>query len=354
MINMINEFKKFLPRIRKNVFLKEYTTFKVGGPAKYFLTIKNIQELKIALEFAQRKGLPVFVIGEGSNILVADEGLDGLVLKIEMKGLIWQEKGLDRVELEVMAGENWDKIVEKTVAENLYGLENLSGIPGSAGAAPIQNIGAYGQEIKNVILWVEVLDTQTLKRQRLSAKECEFSYRESIFKKESGKSFIVTKICLSLSRMGQAITEYPDVSNYIIQNNIKKINPKVMRQIILKIRQSKFPNLSEIGTAGSFFKNPIIPVDHFKLLKEKFPQMPYYLVNEKEIKIPTAWILDKVCNLKGFCKKDAGLYEKQPLVLVNYGKAKAKEIYELAQWVKTLVKEKTGIELEEEVRLLGF
>ncbi len=350
---MVKRLRSF-PGLKSGVSLKNYTTFKLGGQAMYFWAVKSAHELKTAINFAKSQGLPFFVMGEGSNILVSDEDLPALVLKMEIKGIDWQEQNKDKVELLVSAGENWDKIVKETVEKNLYGLENLSGIPGSAGAAPIQNIGAYGQEVKNVISWVEVLDTKTLKTHRLSVKECEFSYRDSVFKKEGGKHFIVTKVALSLDKKGQPITEYKDVANYISENSIKELKPKAMRQIILKIRQGKFPNLSQVGTAGSFFKNPIIPVEHFNQLKEKFLEVPNFPVDERRIKIPAAWILDKVCGLKGFRKGDAGLYEKQPLVIVNHGQATAKEIYELAQWIKTLVKDKTGIDLEEEVRLVGF
>jgi len=273
---------------------------------------------------------------------------------MEIKGINWKALGADRVELWVSAGESWDKIVKESVNNNLYGLENLSGIPGSAGAAPVQNIGAYGQELKNVISWVEVFDAKTLKIQRLFPNECRFSYRDSIFKKTQGKYFIITKIALSLSKKGEPITEYKDIAEYIQQNLIKNIGPKQMRQIVLNIRRRKFPNLSEAGTAGSFFKNPVISVKCFNRLKEEFSPVPNYPADGKKIKIPAAWILDKVCGLKGFRQGDVGLYEKQPLVMVNYGKATAKEIYNLAQRVKAIVKDKTGIELEEEVRLIGF
>jgi UDP-N-acetylmuramate dehydrogenase len=350
--------------------LAPYTTFKIGGPARFFCAVTNEAELIQALTFAREKKLAVFVLGGGSNILISDAGFDGLVIKIELIGLELAEIGnndasnaeknvdtsatldgnLDakKVILSVGAGENWDATVAYAVEQGLYGLENLSAIPGSVGATPVQNIGAYGAEVSSVIGSVSALDTQAMEVVRLSNAECDFSYRNSIFKKERGR-YVILRVYFKLARNGKVNTEYKDVQDYFAK--IGKTNPTLaeVRAAVTEIRRNKLPDLKEWGTAGSFFKNPIISAEKFAELKVRYVEIPGFPESDGRVKVSLGWILDKVCNAKGLCIENACVYEKQALVLVGKPGVTAEEINVLAEQLVKQVKEKTGIEIEREV-----
>ena len=281
--------------------------------------------------------------------MINDEGYKGLVIKIDIKGVTG---------LKVGAGENWDDFVSQCVKNGLYGIENLSGIPGTVGASLVQNIGAYGVEVKDVIESVEVFDTETLTTKILSNKDCNFGYRDSIFKKPKGKKYIITYVTFKLKKEGKLNIEYKDVKNYFIEKGIIPTLQEV-RKTILEIRKGKFPDLSKYGTAGSFFKNPIIKKEQYEKLLKEYPSIPHYEIytasggiDELNMKIPLAWILDNVCNIKGIRKGNVGVYEKQPLVLVNWGGATAQEVKKYAEEITILVKQKTGIDIEPEVQYI--
>lgn len=332
--------------IEHNVSLKDLTTLKVGGKALFLIRIKNKEDILLAYNFAQEKKLPVFILGGGSNILVSDEGFSGVVLKIETKGIDIKEDG-DNVLVSAEAGENWDNFVAKMVDKKIWGLENLSGIPGTVGASVVQNIGAYGREVKDLVSFVEIFDPELLTFKIIKNKDCDFSYRDSLFKKPKNKNLLVTKVFFKLSKIPSPNLTYKDLSNLFA--NKKILHPLEIREAVIRIRANKFPDLSVFGTAGSFFKNIIVEKEILKKLAEKHPEVVSFPLNNEKSKISSAWILDKICNIKGIQKGKVGLFEKQPIVLVNFGGATTKEIKIFAEEIKTLVKNKTGLTLEEEV-----
>lgn len=333
--------------VQRNVPLKKFTTLKVGGPADYFFSIEKESDLENAFVFIKENNLPFLVIGGGSNMLVGDEGFSGAVLLMNMKGVEFKEDG-EKMFVTALAGEDWDNFVDVVVKRGLYGLENLSSIPGTVGAAPIQNIGAYGVEVSECIDSVSVFDTEKCTQKIFSNKECDFSYRNSLFKSSIGKKFIVTSVSFLLSKDGKLNTDYKDVNEYFA---LTKEIPTLasVRLAITNIRAKKMPDWKKVGTAGSFFKNPIVDKEVFKELRQKWPLIPGFEQKDGNFKIQIAWVLDNILHLKGYREGNVGLHEKQPLVLVNYGNANAKEIFSFAEKISDLVKKEIGIVLEKEV-----
>ncbi len=334
-------------KIINNYSLKELTTFKIGGPAKYFCIAKSEDEIIEAIGFSKKNKIPFFVLGGGSNILVDDKGFDGLVIKIELMGIKYEEKD-NFVKATVGAGENWDNFVADTVERGYCGLENLSMIPGTVGASPVQNIGAYGSEVKDTIESVYVLDVKKDEYITFTNSQCDFSYRDSIFKQEKNR-YIVLSVIFNLSKKLKLNLEYKDLKEYFSRRNLSSPTLKQVRNAVINIRTEKLPNLQEYGTAGSFFKNAIVSLAKAKELVEKYPEIILHPVNDKKVKVPLAWILDNICEFKGKRKGNVGVYKNQALVLVNYGNATAEEITNLAQEMVDSVYEKTGIEIFPEV-----
>jgi UDP-N-acetylmuramate dehydrogenase len=337
-------------KILENISLAEYTTLRIGGRALFFVAVQNKVELQAALDFAREQKVPFFILGGGSNILVSDEGFEGLVIRLEMKGVSYEEKG-DEVLVTAMAGEVWDEIVAKTVDDGLWGLENLSLVPGTVGAAPVQNIGAYGTEVMQVIESVTAIDSITGEERNFTNAECRFSYRDSIFKTDAGKKYVITSVIFKLSKNPKPNLSYKELRECFGAHT----NPSLLeiRNAVISIRRSKFPDLAKFGTAGSFWKNPIIEKPLFDVLKKQFPLIPWFPVDGDRFKIPLAWVLDNVLGLKGFSMENAGLYEKQPLVLVASRGCTEKEVKALAKHVFKAVFGATGIEIEPEVQFIG-
>lgn len=333
--------------IQKNIQLKDFTTFRIGGPARFFCLVTNEDELIEAISFSMKNKIPFFILGGGSNILVSDEGFQGLVIKMEMKGITYSENG-DIVSIKAFAGENWDKFVEETVSRGLYGLENLSLIPGTVGATPVQNIGAYGSEVKDTIESVHVLDVLKDEYKDLSNSECKFSYRNSLFK-EDPRRYVVLSVTFNLNKKGKLNMGYKDVQEHFTFKKIKEPTLKQMREAIIEIRRRKLPDVKDYGTAGSFFKNVIVSTTKAQELISKYPEMIVHPVNDKKVKIPIAWVLDNLCGFRGVKKGNVGTYKNQALVIINTGNATAAEIIALAQKMVDGVYEKTGIEIEPEV-----
>jgi UDP-N-acetylmuramate dehydrogenase len=338
----------FMLSYKTNVPLAPLTTMHVGGPARYFTCVRTLSELKEAFLFSQKHNLSVFILGGGSNILVGDGGYDGVVVKIELSGVEFFEKENGFIEVVVGAGECWDDFVNETVRRGFYGLENLSGIPGTVGAAPIQNIGAYGVEVKNSILWVEVFDPKDAESKVIQNNECDFAYRDSFFKTSKGKHLVVTKVCFCLERDGILNTAYKDIQGYFQRGGGGRPTLRSIRKAILSIRSKKFPNIQKVGTAGSFFKNPIVSEEKACVLSEQFPDMPQFPVS-LGVKIPIAWILDHALSWKGKREGAIGVYPNHSLVLVNYGGGTVADIESFARKIQTDVKEKVGIDIEREV-----
>lgn len=351
--------------IQEKISLAQYTTFKIGGPAKFFCVVTNENELIDAVKYASVNKLRIFVIGGGSNILISDNGFDGLVIKMEIKGIEFTDLNSKQNEIEhadklensinknnvivrVGAGENWDDFVELAVSKGLYGIENLSSIPGTVGASAVQNIGAYGTEVSNVIKNVRALDTESLEFVLLSKAECEFSYRESIFKQKKGR-YIILKIDFELTRNGEINLEYEEIKDYFISKNISNTSLQNMRDAIVDIRQDKLPDWKKWGTAGSFFKNPIISLEKYESLKRVYPELPGYEESDGRIKVSLGWILDKICDARGFFMGNVGTYDRQALVVVTKPGATATEVVMFSNELMSRVQDKTGIKIEGEV-----
>ena len=338
-------------KAKRNIILASLTTLRAGGPARYFFSIKNMEDLKESVVFACEHGLPIFVLGGGSNVLISDKGFDGVVIKMEIDGIEFKNIENKKVRVIASAGVNWDTLVEKTVNKNLYGLENLSLIPGTVGAAPVQNIGAYGVEVKDTIEWVEVFDTETRGIKKLTNIDCIFGYRDSLFKKESGRRFIIIRVAFVLKLNGVINTSYKDLSEYF--NSNEKPTIKEARKAIIKIRTRKLPDIKNVGTAGSFFKNPIINTEDVARIKNSYPLAPIYMSSKGKAKLSVAWLIDEVGKWKLVREKNIESYGKQPLVLVNHGENNAQELFNFAQKIKKDIKQKININLDFEVEVVG-
>jgi UDP-N-acetylmuramate dehydrogenase len=331
--------------IKKSVNLSEYSTFKIGGTARFFCDVSSEAELKESLNFSEKENLKYFILGNGSNLLISDSGFDGLVIKINIKGIKVESENSDEATVSAGAGEDWDDFVKFVIDKNLFGAENLSGIPGTVGASAVQNIGAYGVEARDIIAYVKGIDTKTGKNFLLENKDCCFGYRDSIFKKN--KSLIITEVYFSLKKKFIPKIEYPDLKKSL--KDEKMLTAKTISETIIKIRAEKLPDLQKYGTAGSYFKNPIITEQKYSEIAKKYPDLPKFPAEIGFVKIPLGFVLDKICGLKGFRQGNTGFYEKQALVLVNFGGAKSTDIISLENLAKKLVKEKLGIDIEAEV-----
>lgn len=334
-------------KIKENVSLKPYNTFGIDVNARFFCSVESEDEL-IAL--LKQNKLPVFVISGGSNMLLT-KNIDALVIHINIKG-VKVEKSEYSALVTAKAGENWHNFVQYCIGENLGGLENLSLIPGCVGSAPIQNIGAYGVELKDRFLRCKALNKETLQFETFNNEECKFGYRDSVFKNELKDKYIITEVTFRVSNQYHKLnTGYGAITNQLEKNEIEKPNIKNVADAVITIRQSKLPNPKVLGNSGSFFKNPVVLKQTYVQLKEKFEELPHYPVNEEYVKIPAGWLIDKA-GLKGFALNNAAVHDKQALVLINKtGNATGNEILELAKCVQQKVNDKYGIYLEPEVNV---
>ena len=323
------------------------TTFRIGGPAHFFVAVHTLEELKEALAFASERSVPILFLGGGSNILIADEGFEGLVIKIELRGIELHKEETGSL-LIASAGESWDGVVAYSVSEHLWGLENLSGIPGTVGAAPVQNIGAYGSEVKDTIRWVEALDVRTGEIKRFDTVACQFAYRSSFFKRDLGR-WCVIRVAFGLVTHGTPNVQYRDLAEAFNDRPMPTLAD--IRRVVLAIRARKFPDLTKEGTAGSFFLNPVVPVARANQLKSQFPALPQYAA-DGGIKISLAWLLDAALGLKGFSVGGARLFEKQPLVVVAAPGSSSREVESLSREVIEKIRATYAIDVEPEVRIV--
>ncbi len=335
--------------ICSRVPLAPLTALKIGGPAEYFVAVKSPSELASAVANAKKRQLPITVLGGGSNVLVDDAGIPGLVIHNLITGLTEKTDG-DDVLVCAQAGEEFDALVNWCTRRGYSGLENLSHIPGSVGAAPIQNVGAYGVEIKDLVTEVEAYNIDTGTIQKFNYQECQFSYRYSWFKTPAGRRFIITSVTYRLSGVARPNLSYPDLKKYFSDN--PKPTLTQIRQAVIKIRRQKFPDWRETGTAGSFFKNPIITASHYRRLKSIYPDLPGFKVDSNTVKVPLGYVIDKICNYKGVKQGPVATYQNQALVIVNCGGATALEVSEFACEIVALVKTKTDIDIEWEITAL--
>lgn len=326
-----------------NASLRLYNTFGLEARAQVLVEARQVSELQQILDNPVWKGLPLLVLGGGSNVLFT-KNFDGLVILNRIAGIEKVSEDADYVRLKVGAGEVWHDLVMYCVANDYKGIENLSLIPGTVGAAPMQNIGAYGVEVKEVIESVEALHIETNTVRHFSNEECEFGYRESIFKGELKNQYIITGINIRLHKKAHFNLDYGDIRNIL---GDKDVNVKSVSDAVIQIRQSKLPDPKDIGNAGSFFKNPEIPEAEYLVLKEKFNDLPGY-VTPNGIKVPAGWLIERA-GWKGFREGDIGVHSRQALVLVNYGEGTGEELIGLARRIQASVAEKYGITISPEV-----
>lgn len=341
-------------QVRQNYSLKNYNTFGIEPYAKYFATFTSAEELQTLLSSHNRE-LPILILGGGSNILFT-KNYDGFILKNEIPGTEIIKEDEEAIYIKVSAGMGWHNFVMYCVNNNYAGVENLSLIPGNVGASPLQNIGAYGVEIKDVFHELEAFHLKEKTIKNFTAAECEFGYRESIFKKSYKSMFAILNVTFRLKKKPVFNISYGAIEEELIKMKVDELSVKSISDAVIHIRTSKLPDPEIIGNAGSFFKNPIInkhELEKHKLheLRNNRPNIPSYKIDEENFKIPAGWLIEQ-CGWKGYRNGDAGCYDKQALVLVNYGNATGKEIYNLSEEIILSVKERFGMVLEREVNIL--
>lgn len=335
--------------IIENFSLKKYNTFGIEATAKQFVSVHSVEELKQVLQenTSQKK----FILGGGSNMLLT-QNIDALVIHVDLKGKKIVEQNDDFVLVEAKAGENWHEFVLYTIGQDFGGLENMSLIPGNVGTTPIQNIGAYGTEIKDTFVSCEAINIHTLETKKFTKEECKFGYRESIFKHEFKDQYIITSVVFKLTKQQHKINiSYGDIAAELTKKEIVVPTLIDVSNAIIAIRQSKLPDPKELGNSGSFFKNPIIPKSDFEKIHLLHPEMPSYSVSETEVKVPAGWLIEKA-GFKGKRFGDAGIHKNQALVLVNYGNATGQEILNVSKDIQKTVKDLFDIEIEAEVNVI--
>ena len=332
--------------IFKNSSLYKLNSFGVKHKSKYLIEIKRKEDISFIINNKDLINEKIIIVGGGSNILFTKD-FDGIVLLNKILGITKLDEDKNFIKIRVGSGENWDKFVSYCVDNNYYGIENLSLIPGSVGAAPIQNIGAYGVEIKDFIDNVQGYDLEEKEEKIYSRELCCFEYRNSIFKKEKKNKFFITHVEFILNKKPNYILTYKDLNNL----NRDKISLKYLRDKVIEIRNSKLPNPEKLGNAGSFFKNPIINLSLFESIKLEYDDISGHKIGENKIKLSAAWLIEK-CGWKGKVLDKIGVYKKHALVLVNYGEESGNKIKKLSEEISKSVEKKFGIILEEEVNII--
>jgi len=337
--------------MQENFSLQPYNTFGVEAKARYFTEVNTIDELKEALIFSKNQSLQLLFLGGGSNILLTKD-FDGLAIRLNLKGITEESINENEVLVTAKAGENWHEFVMYCLKNNFGGLENLSLIPGNVGTSPMQNIGAYGTEIKDIFVSCEVLDLEKLELRTFNLEQCKFGYRDSIFKQEGKGRYVILEVTFKLTKKDHSIkTEYGAIKSEL--ENLGVENPTIqdISKAVINIRQSKLPDPKEIGNAGSFFKNPTIPLAQFEDLKQKFENIQGY-PNGDMVKVPAGWLIEQ-CGWKGKQIGNVASHKLQSLVIINAtGNATGKEIFDFSTEIINSVKEKFGIELEREVNII--
>jgi len=330
-----------------NISLKHYNTFGVDVNARTFSKVTSIDELHEIIS----KDKDVFILGGGSNLLLTKD-IDKHVLFINIKGIEVLKETESHAYIKSYAGENWHEFVLWCIGHGYGGLENLSLIPGNVGTSPIQNIGAYGVEIKDTFHSLETIDFENCTKYTFNKKECEFGYRNSIFKNDLKGKHIITSVVFKLTKINHKLNfSYGAIASELEKKTIEKPTIKDISDAVINIRNSKLPDPKEIGNSGSFFKNPIISKEHFENLQKKYLEIPSFIISDTEVKVPAAWLIEQ-CGFKGKRYGDTGTHEKQALVLVNYGNAKGKDIFKLAKKIQKTIKETYNINLDIEVNVL--
>ncbi|NOT50526.1 MAG: UDP-N-acetylmuramate dehydrogenase [Chitinophagaceae bacterium] len=339
-------------QIQENISFRRYNTFGIDAKARYFSVFKDIDELEELIGQGTRIKIQGtrLVLGGGSNILFTKD-YDGLVLKNEITGIDELHEDNEYVYVKAGAGENWHQFVLYCISRNWAGVENLSLIPGNVGASPMQNIGAYGVELQEVFYSLEAFSLQEKKVFSFSRNDCEFGYRNSIFKERYKDQFVITSVIFRLKKKPGFHTNYGAINEELEKMGVKELSIQAISQAVINIRSSKLPDPKEIGNAGSFFKNPSVSKDRFEELKTKFPAIVGYNNSDGTIKLAAGWLIEQ-CGWKGYRSGDAGCHAKQALVLVNYGNATGQQVYDLSEKILSSVQEKFGVRLEREVNII--
>ncbi|MBS1621287.1 MAG: UDP-N-acetylmuramate dehydrogenase [Bacteroidetes bacterium] len=342
-------------KIQENISLKPYNTFQMEVKSRYFSVLPDASALED--QEIPSQNLPMMILGGGSNILFTKD-YNGWIIRNEIKGIEEINEDNKYVYVKAGAGENWHRFVLYCISRNWAGIENLSLIPGTVGASPIQNIGAYGVELKDVFYCLEAYHRHDRKIVTLTSSDCEFGYRDSIFKKNFKDQFIILNVTLRLYKHPVFHVDYGAIKQELEKMKIDELSIHAISQAVINIRSSKLPDPEQLGNAGSFFKNPLIQKLQYNSLIEKFPELPSYPSKNEFVKIPAGWLIehcgpgDGSATWKGFRRADAGCYSQQALVLVNYGKATGSEIFRLSEEISASVKKKFGINLEREVNIV--
>jgi UDP-N-acetylmuramate dehydrogenase len=336
-------------KIQENISLKPLNTFGIAKNARFFTTVTNVESLKEVLKWAKGQNQKVLILGGGSNLLLTKD-FDGLVVKIEIRGITAVGEDTDHIWVEVGAGEVWNDLVLYAIQKNWAGIENLTLIPGTVGASPMQNIGAYGVEIKEVFESLEALNRNSLEMEIFTAQDCKFGYRESVFKHELKDQYVICSVVFRLKKKPEFHVDYGAIQDVLKEKGITELSIKAVSDAVSEIRMSKLPDPKEIGNAGSFFKNPTVSKSKFAELKLVFPEMPGY-PNSDGVKVPAGWLIEQA-GWKGKKIGEVGVHAKQALVLVNYGNGDGAEIMSLSEKVMRSVSEKFGISLQPEVNFV--
>lgn len=335
--------------IETNTSLKPFNTFGIDVKAKHFVSVQSVSELKTLL---RNKEYPKkLILGGGSNMLLTKD-VDALVILIDIKGIEVVKETLNEVWVEVCAGENWHDLVLYTIDHDFGGLENLSLIPGNVGSAPIQNIGAYGVELKDVFRSCDAVDVETGEVKTFYKEDCDFGYRDSVFKSQLKGQYIITSVVFELSKEKHVLkTGYGAISTQLEKQQILKPSLKDVSEAVIAIRQSKLPDPKKLGNSGSFFKNPIISIAKLETLRKSFEEIPSYVISDTEVKVPAGWLIEHA-GFKGKTLGNYGVHKNQALVLVNYGGATGAEILNLARLIQNTVSRLYGIDIEAEVNVI--
>ena len=337
--------------MKTNVNLRPYNSFGFDAIAKYFVEINTIDDLQTLIQSGVLQKHKTLILSGGNNILFQKDVFDGLVVYINTKGIeILREDG-NEVVVRAQAGEDWPEFVRFCVSKGWHGVENLAYIPGKIGAAPIQNIGAYGMELKDSFLQCEAMDLSTGKSKVFTKEDCHFGYRESIFKHELKGQYVITSVDFLLKKNAPLHLEYGNIRSYLEQNGIENPSLQQLHDAICAIRDAKLPDVKQIGSAGSFFKNPVISIEQFEDLQQQYPNIPHYPDTEGMVKVPAGWLIEQA-GWKGWRDEHVGVYDKQALVLVHYGGGTGLDIVELAHKIQDSVEKKFGIRISPEVNFV--
>jgi len=336
-------------RMQRNVPLAPLTTLGIGGPAKFFVRAESVDEIREVIAWADSQNHPLFILGGGSNVLIADEGFDGVVLQIDLRGMTVQSEDDEAVTVHVAAGERWDDFVAFAVDRGWAGVECLSGIPGLTGATPIQNVGAYGQEVSETIIGVEAIERDTGRVVTLTKRDCGFGYRQSVFKNAAKDRYIVAGVTFRLKPRGAATIRYPELQKYLDEHDVDVRDLRNVRNAVIAIRKRKGmvldPSDPDTRSDGSFFMNPIVTTAQFEAIRAE--SVPHFPAGD-QIKLSAAWLIEQAGFHKGFVRGNVGLSSKHTLAVINRGGGTAREVLELVRMIQQGVREKFGVEIQPE------